>query len=124
MRQTVVGVFTHQVSAEMTLRRLEMRGFDAESVSGPSTESPARCDDVERPSGACGTWRRIQARCLSLGKAAMSLLSFSQAPRQGEVHVKVRANSVLEAQAAREILHASGARQSGCLGEGWTNWNW
>jgi hypothetical protein len=124
MRQTVVGVFTHRVSADVTLRRLEMRGFDVECVSGPSMESPVRCDDVERSSGVSGAWRGTKARCLSLARAAMSLSSFSQAPRQGEVHVKVHANSVLEAQAAREILHASGARQSGCLGEGWTNWNW
>ena len=106
MRQTVVGIFTQQASAEATLRRLQMRGFEVECVGG--TRQPA--DAREPVPGIKARWRW--------------LFPFSQAPRQGEVQVKVHANSVLEAQAAREILRASGARQSGCLGEGWTNWNW
>ena len=115
MRQTVVGVFTQQASAEATLQRLELRGFRAECVGAASGDAP-------RPSGPRGAWRDLKARLPWLADALPS--PWSQAPRQGEVFVKVEAGSALEAQAAREILRAAGARESGCLGEGWTNWNW
>jgi hypothetical protein len=116
MRQTVVGLFMQQAGADAALRRLEMRGFEVECVGGSST-APMRSEGVERSSGVADTWQRIRT-------TLRALAPFSQTPRPGEVHVKVRANSMLEAQAAREILRASGAQEAGCLGEGWTNWNW
>ena len=118
MRQTVVGVFTQRISAEETLRRLEMRGFHAECVGGPpATPVPA---GVEPPASAASRASRLSG----LAKAARSLLPWSHAPRPGEVFVKVHAASALEAQAARHILLASGARQPDGPGAAWTNWNW
>ena len=104
MRQTVVGVFTQRISAEATLRRLEMRGFRAECIGGPAMAP-----------------REFKSR---LAEAVRSLSPWSHAPRQGEVFVKVHAGSALEAQAARDILDASGALPPDGLGAKWTNWNW
>ena len=122
MRQTVVGVFSQQVSMEATLLRLEMRGFRAECI-GATANFPNDAPEAPRAPGA---WRRIRSR-LSWLDGAMRLAwpwQRTPAPRPGELLVKVHANSALEAQAAREILRASGAREAEGLGEGWTNWNW
>ena len=119
MRQTVVGIFTHRISAEVTLRRLEMRGFRAECIGAPPT---AAVD--EPPPDAGQPARGLDVPLRRLARMAASLSSWLLAPRPGEVLVKVHAGSVLEAQAARDILRACGARESGGLGQGWTNWNW
>ena len=122
MRQTVVGVFSQQDSMEATLRRLEMRGFRAECISA-TVNFPNDAPEAPRAPGA---WRRIWSRLSRLDDAMRLSWPWQRSPalRPGEQLVKVHANSALEAQAAREILRASGAREAGGLGEGWTNWNW
>ena len=126
MRQIVVGVFTQRVSAEATLRHLEMRGFHAECIGGPAMEPPVRAGAVPLASATSGARHRFKARLSGLAETArsLSLSPWSHTPRHGEVFVKVHAGSALEAQAARDILDASGARQSDGLGAKWTNWNW
>ena len=120
MRQNVVGVFTQQVSVEATLRRLELRGFRAECIGAPATE----LHDAQQVLRARGAWRRIKGRWQWLDEALRLLWPWSQAPRQGELLVKVHVGSALEAQAAREILRASGAQEASSLGKAWANWNW
>ena len=123
MRRTVVGVFTHRVGAEAALRRLEMRGFDAECLDECLVEG-ARSGHAERSHGATGALQRVTGRLLTIAEAVAPCLSCWCASCQGEVRVKVRANSSLEARAAREILGEAGARRPGFSGESWTNWNW
>ena len=120
MRQTVVGVFSQQGSMEATLRRLEMRGFRAECI-GAAVNVPNDAPEAPRAPGA---WRGSWSRLSWLDNAMRLSWLRSAAPQPGELLVKVHANSALEAQAAREILRASGAREAGGLGQGWTNWNW
>ena len=124
MRQTVVGVFTQAISAEATLRRLEMRGFRAECICGPAMEPPVPADAAPLASSASSASKAPREFKSRLAEAVRSLSPWSRAPRQGEVFVKVHAGSALEAQAARDILDASGARQSDRLAAKWTNWNW
>jgi hypothetical protein len=101
-----------------------MRGFRAECIIGPATRPPVQADPAPPASGAFETRRRFKARLSRLAEAVRSLSPWSHAPRQGEVFVKVRAGSALEAQAARHILHAAGAGEPADLGAKWTNWNW
>lgn len=124
MRQTVVGVFMQKSSAEATLRRLEMRGFQAECIDGPTMEPLAQADAALLAPGKSKARHRFKSRPSGLTEALRSLSPWSHTPRHGEVFVKVHAGSALEAQAARDILDASGARQSDGLGAKWTNWNW
>jgi len=124
MHRTVVGVFAQRISAEATLRRLEMRGFRAECVDGPAMEPPVAADAAPLASSASKVPREFKSR---LAWAVRSLSPWSHSPRHGEVFVKVHAGSPLEAQAARDILAAAGARLSDRLGTKWTkwtNWNW
>lgn len=124
MRQTVIGIFAQQSSAEATLRRLEMRGFDVECRPTRATGAPRRGEaatgSVEKP----GKSRGAVSRVLLTVKAVLAKSLMAKPPHPDEVHLEVRTNSAMEARAAREILRASGAREAGCLGEGWTNWNW
>jgi hypothetical protein len=115
MRQIIVGIFTQRVCAEATLRRLELRGFRAECVGAPATE------DAPQAPRARG---RLKERWLWLDEAIRWSWPWSRAPRQGELLVRVHVGSALEAQAAREILRASGASEASPRWEGWANWNW
>lgn len=117
MRQTIVGVFTQQVCAEATLRRLELRGFRAERVGAPAMETKGAPQ-------APRAWGRLKGRWSWLDEAIRLSWPRSRALRQGELLVRVHVGSALEAQAAREILRASGAREASPRREGWANWNW
>ncbi len=111
MRQTIVGVFTQQVRAEATLRRLELSGFRAERVGAPATETK---DAPQAPRGG----GRLEGRRPWLDEAIRWSWPRSRAPRQGELPGRVLVASALEAQAAREILRASGGESpEGRLGE-------
>jgi hypothetical protein len=110
MRQILIGVFMHRACADAALRQLEMRGFASECLeASPQAVTPAPA---------------LTARGLWLRRIQRAVSPPAQAPREGEVHVKVHAASALEAQAARELLQACGARQARCLGAGWANWSW
>lgn len=124
MRRIVIGVFARADRADMTCRRLEMRGFEVECVDGPPTEAGRSLDGVARSAAVREAPWRGNGRLFAIVRATMWYISRSQMPRRGEVHVKVRANTLLEAQAARDILDACGARAAGSWGEAWSNWNW
>ena len=124
MRRIVIGVFTQQGIAETTRRRLEMRGFHVEYVNETLVEVSPSPDVAVLSQGDSAVSWWIKKPLLAIAEATAAHLSRFRTPRRGEVHVKVRANSLLEAHAAREILREAGAQEPVRLGELWNNWNW
>jgi len=122
MRQTISVVFPDQTCAATALRRLEMRGFNAEVAGAARSASVARSRiDATHRAAAAGHVLRAVTRLARLAAASVRSALAPAGAGPGEIVVKVHVDTALEAQAARELIRACGARPTDALGGGWRN---
>jgi hypothetical protein len=113
MRHTIVGIFETPLRANETLHLLERAGFAAERIPRPAKQRVR----AETRSFARRLADAVSRKLHAFMDVDLDLSPFATALAQGRFVIKVYVSGDPEADAARRILEASGAREIDSLAD-------